>query len=133
LDSFMIELQNDPSAQGYVMAFDGKTPGEAKRAIQRARAHLVTTRKLDPGRLTLVEAGKRDAAAVELWIVPGVRIRRAWKEQDNSESSSISWKPAGGLVQPPACEGHREARTERLRIPLHPHRRLAVVQPGIRR
>ena len=72
LDNFAIELNNDPAAQAYVIAYSGRVsrPGEAKMAAGRAKNHLVNKRAIDGNRIVTVDGGARVQPAVELWIVP---------------------------------------------------------------
>jgi hypothetical protein len=72
LDNFAIELQNDPTAQGYLVCYGGRTgrTGEAQRRCDRAKDYLVTTRGLDASRVVTVDGGFREDLTVELWVVP---------------------------------------------------------------
>ncbi len=72
LDNFAIEIQNDPTAQGYVIAYGGRASraGHVQKMSDRVKNHLVNKRKLDPQRLVFVDGGHREQPAVELWIVP---------------------------------------------------------------
>jgi hypothetical protein len=72
LDNFAIELQNDPTAQGYVIAYGGRRgrAGEAQRRADRAKDYLVNTRGIDPSRIVTVDGGYREDLTVELWLVP---------------------------------------------------------------
>jgi hypothetical protein len=69
LDNYAIQLQNDPTAQGYIIAY-GSCAGEAEARATRAKDYLVNTRGIDAGRLVTVDGGCRSALSVELWIVP---------------------------------------------------------------
>jgi len=69
LDNYAIQLQNQPGAQGYIIAY-GSCAGEAEARAQRAKDYLVNTRGIDAGRLVTVDGGCRSDLAVELWIVP---------------------------------------------------------------
>ncbi|MGH9913815.1 MAG: hypothetical protein ACRD63_00845, partial [Pyrinomonadaceae bacterium] len=64
--------QNNPGAQGYIIAYGGRVgrAGEASARAERAKTYLVGTRGVDAGRITTVDGGYRDALTVELWIVP---------------------------------------------------------------
>ena len=72
LDNFAIELQNDPTAQGYIVAYGGRRgrAGEAQARADRAKDYLVNTRGIDPSRIVTVDGGYREDLTVELWIVP---------------------------------------------------------------
>ncbi|MEK6280950.1 MAG: hypothetical protein AABN95_11410 [Acidobacteriota bacterium] len=69
LDSFAIQLQSDPSAQGYILAY-GNCAGAAQARADRAKDYLVNTRGIDAGRLVTIDGGCRSDLTVELWIVP---------------------------------------------------------------
>ena len=69
LDNYAIQLQNQPGAQGYILAY-GSCEGEAQARADRAKDYLVNTRGIDAGRLVTVDGGCRSDLAVELWIVP---------------------------------------------------------------
>ncbi|HEX8845578.1 MAG TPA: hypothetical protein VF791_13080 [Pyrinomonadaceae bacterium] len=71
LDNFAIQLQNDPSAKGYIIAYGGakETAAQKQKRIKRATDYLITTRGIDASRLVTLEGGVRDQIT-ELWIVP---------------------------------------------------------------
>jgi hypothetical protein len=72
LDNFAIQLQNDPGAQGYIIAYGGRRgpAGEAQTRADFAKNYLVTSRGIDPGRIVTVDGGFREEATTELWLVP---------------------------------------------------------------
>ncbi|MBX5479194.1 MAG: hypothetical protein IRZ19_08955 [Pyrinomonas methylaliphatogenes] len=72
LDNFAIQLQNQPGAQGYIIAYGGRRGrvGEALRRAERAKNYLVSTRGIEAGRIVTVDGGYRETLTVELWIVP---------------------------------------------------------------
>lgn len=72
LDNFAIELQNNPGAQGYIIAYAGRRArtGEAQSRADRAKDYLVNNRQIDSGRIVTVDGGYREDLTVELWIVP---------------------------------------------------------------
>ncbi len=72
LDNFVIELQQDPAAQGYIIAYSGRASraGDAQKAADKAIDHLVNKRRVDRSRLVTVTGGSREQLTVELWIVP---------------------------------------------------------------
>lgn len=72
LDNFAIELQNNPGAQGYVIAYGGRRAkhGEGQRRATRALNYLTKTRGLDSSRIVTVDGGFRESGSTELWIVP---------------------------------------------------------------
>ncbi|MFN2516098.1 MAG: hypothetical protein ABR556_07770 [Pyrinomonadaceae bacterium] len=69
LDNYAIQLQNQPGAQGYIVAY-GSCAGEAQARADRAKDYLVNNRQIDAGRLETIDGGCRSDLAVELWIVP---------------------------------------------------------------
>jgi hypothetical protein len=72
LDNYAIELQNDPTAQGYLVCYGGRTgrTGEAQRRCDRAKNYLVNTRGITGDRVVTVDGGYREELTVELWVVP---------------------------------------------------------------
>jgi hypothetical protein len=72
LDNYAIELQNDPTAQGYLVCYGGRTgrTGEAQRRCDRAKNYLVNTRGITADRIVTVDGGYREELTVELWVVP---------------------------------------------------------------
>ena len=72
LDNLAIELQNDPTAKTYVIAYGGRTSriGQADLLGDRARNYLVTNRGIDQSRITVMNGGFREEDCVELWIIP---------------------------------------------------------------
>ncbi|HEV7377029.1 MAG TPA: hypothetical protein VGN95_20095 [Pyrinomonadaceae bacterium] len=72
LDNFAIQLQNDPSAKGYVIVYGGPrvNAAEKQKRIKRAIDYLVLTRGIDAARIVTVDGGSRDQTTTELWIVP---------------------------------------------------------------
>jgi hypothetical protein len=69
LDNYAIQLQNQPGAQGYIIAY-GSCVGEAQARADRAKDYLVNTRGIDTGRIVTMDGGCRADLSVELWIVP---------------------------------------------------------------
>jgi hypothetical protein len=72
LDNFAIELQNDPTATGYIIAYGGRVGrrGEAQARADRAKNYLVNQRGIDPSRIQTIDGGFREDLTVELWIAP---------------------------------------------------------------
>jgi len=72
LDNLAVELQNDPSTRGYIIAYGGRMSplGQVEKLMTRARDYLVTQRGIDASRLVIVNGGFREEDSVELWIVP---------------------------------------------------------------
>ena len=69
LDNFAIQLQQEPGAQGYIIAL-GSCAGEGQARADRAKDYLVNTRGIEAGRLVTQDGGCREELVVELWIVP---------------------------------------------------------------
>jgi len=69
LDNFAIQLQNQPGAQGYYIAY-GSCAGEAQQRADRAKDYLVNNRGIDASRIVTVDGGCRAELGIELWIVP---------------------------------------------------------------
>lgn len=72
LDNFANELQANPGAQGYIIAYGGRRgpAGEAQRRADFARDYLVNTRGVAADRIVTIDGGFREEAATELWLVP---------------------------------------------------------------
>ena len=72
LDNLAVELQNDPSARAYIIAYGGRVSplGQGQKLMSRAREYLVSHRGIDASRLTVVNGGFREEDSVELWLVP---------------------------------------------------------------
>jgi len=97
LDNFAIELQNDPNAQGYIIAYGGRrgVAGEAQTRADFAKNYLVNTRGITADRLITVDGGFKEEATTELWIAPtGVPPPTASPTVDASEVQVIRRRPA---------------------------------------
>jgi hypothetical protein len=87
LDSFAIELQNNPDATGYVIFYGGRRypscwtdyprhrpripyKGEAEARAASIKPYLTDTRGMDRERIVVVNGGHRESWMAELWIVP---------------------------------------------------------------
>ncbi|HEY9283372.1 MAG TPA: hypothetical protein VIP46_07955, partial [Pyrinomonadaceae bacterium] len=72
LDKWVLALQQDPTAQGYLIAYGGRAsrPDDAQRAADNATDYTINVRKM-PGERTLSGVGGyREQPTVELWIAP---------------------------------------------------------------
>lgn len=69
LDNFAIQLQNEPTSQGYVYGY-GSCGSEGQERANRAKDYLVNTRGIDAGRIVVVDGGCIPQLRIELWIVP---------------------------------------------------------------
>ena len=67
MDSFFVELSNNPASQGYIINF-----GTNREIAIRDRQirNSINFRKYDASRITIVNGGFRGAVKTELWIVP---------------------------------------------------------------
>ncbi len=86
LDNFAIELQREPDAKGYLIAYRGHTDPDignigteknivvgdvcASYRLERARAYLVNDRKIAQERFILIDGGSRRQSSVQLWLCP---------------------------------------------------------------
>jgi len=77
LDNFAIQLQNTPSANGYMIfyggrRFRGRLPrvGEAAVRAGRLKPYLVNRRGIPAEQVVVIDGGYRKFFSVELWIVP---------------------------------------------------------------
>lgn len=67
LDGFFRELQNDPSATGYILTYG--SPRSVSRMERQMRSYL-NMRKFDPTRVVFISGGLKGNLTVEHWIVP---------------------------------------------------------------
>jgi hypothetical protein len=77
LDNFAIQLQNTPSAKGYMIfyggrRFRGRLPrlGEAAARAGRLKPYLVNRRGIPAEQVVVINGGYQESFNVELWIVP---------------------------------------------------------------
>ncbi|HZT57057.1 MAG TPA: hypothetical protein VFA21_00380 [Pyrinomonadaceae bacterium] len=72
LDNFAIEMQNDPSARGYIICYGGRVgrAGEALRRCSRAKSYVNRHRGIEAARIVTIDGGYKEELAVELFIVP---------------------------------------------------------------
>ena len=71
-DNFAVELQADPTAQGYIIVYNGRKsrPGRLSTLVNRSRDYIVNTRNIDYSRIVVMNGGVRDVDTIELWVVP---------------------------------------------------------------
>lgn len=71
LDNFAIQLQNEPTAAGYIITYAGRTTfhGEAVERADRAKNYLTTSYNFMDDRIYTIDGGFRENPTVELWIV----------------------------------------------------------------
>jgi|GEM_PF-1304354 len=104
LDNYAIELQNDPTAVGYVIAYGGRNsrPGTATSLLNMSKKYLVDTRGIDGSRIVTVDGGYREHATTQLWVVPqGSKAPQAEPTVDPSEiKAPIKKKPVPKRTKP---------------------------------
>ncbi|HST51238.1 MAG TPA: hypothetical protein VLJ61_04435 [Pyrinomonadaceae bacterium] len=96
LDNFAIELQNDPTSQGYLICYGGKVgrAGEAWARCKRAKNYIATVRGIAPSRLVTVNGGYMENLSVWLWAVPsGARPPAPSPTVDPKEARIIKNNP----------------------------------------
>lgn len=67
LDEWTLRLKQDPTYDGYVIAYAGRE-GDAQKAGVEAIDYVVMTHGVDRARLSIVDGGYRESAFIELWI-----------------------------------------------------------------
>ncbi|MDH3529137.1 MAG: hypothetical protein OEQ28_06200 [Acidobacteriota bacterium] len=75
MDNLAIELQNNPTWNGYIIMYQGtdrksQTAGEVGRLTRRALDYLVKTRGVDPSRIQIVRGGSRPTTTYQFWLCP---------------------------------------------------------------
>jgi len=72
LDNFAIELQNSPTALGFIMVYRSRRdlPGLNSRVASIIKEYLVSTRGLAAERIITVDGGESMCLVQELWIIP---------------------------------------------------------------
>lgn len=100
LDNFVNEIQMDPQAQAYVIAYGGRAgkAGDAQRAANKAKDYLVKKRGIDSSRVVVMDGGYREQAMTELWLVPS----GANPPQPEPTVKPNKTKPATPAKKPPA-------------------------------
>lgn len=74
-DNCVIQAQNTPDAQIYVVIYPGtdrlsRTRNTYDRLSKRALDYMVKTRGFDPRRISIVRGSPRERTTYEIWIVP---------------------------------------------------------------
>ena len=69
LDSFAVNLQNNPTAKGYVVIYGGRIEGrrDAARRETLIRNHF-RFRNFDESRITFIRGGFRETVSTDLWL-----------------------------------------------------------------
>lgn len=72
LDSFAIQLHQNPTAIGYIMVYAVRRAhvGEAHAQAERAKNYLINVRGLDAARVVTIDGGHQEEFTVELYVVP---------------------------------------------------------------
>lgn len=72
LDTFVIELQNDPTATGYVVIYPGRggKRGEVQQHSNHIIDYMVNSRGIDKHRIVTLVGPARNELFVELWLTP---------------------------------------------------------------
>ena len=72
LDNFAIEIQANPGLYAYVIVYAGRVSriNEAIARAKRIRLYLVKNRRIQAGRIVLINGGYREGLEVELWALP---------------------------------------------------------------
>jgi hypothetical protein len=90
LDNYAIQLQNEPTATGYIIGY-GSCDAEGLTRANRAKDYLVNTRGIDASRIVTVDGGCLPELQVQLWICP--------------QGSPAATGDATGIVSPcPDCK-----------------------------
>lgn len=75
LDNFVIELQNNPDSQAYIIMYQG-TDRESMRTrtvdklSKKTMDYLVNWKGVDPRRIVITQWGNRPTTEYELWLIP---------------------------------------------------------------
>jgi hypothetical protein len=72
LDIFAVELQNDPTASGYILCYGGRVgrEGEARVRCDRAKKYISEVRGIAADHIVTVDGGFREDLTVRLVVVP---------------------------------------------------------------
>ncbi|MEP6706732.1 MAG: hypothetical protein ABJC05_04400 [Pyrinomonadaceae bacterium] len=72
LDNLSAQLQNEPSAKGFILVNRSRRdlPGLSYRYAQRSKDYLVNTRGVAKERVIAVDGGEADCLRQQLWIAP---------------------------------------------------------------
>jgi hypothetical protein len=92
LSDFATQLQADPNAKGYIIAYAGRIAhaGEAQARADRAKNYLINERGINARRIVTIDGGYREALTVDLWIRPnGWRAPKASPTVDPSKAQII--------------------------------------------
>ncbi len=107
LDKFVIALQQDPTAQGYIISYGGRTssPEAAQKAADSATDYTMNVRKMDGARTLSGTGGYRERPTIELWIAPaGAEPPKATPTVDPKDVKPAPIKPAPKPAPKPAAK-----------------------------
>jgi tetratricopeptide (TPR) repeat protein len=70
LEGWILQLKQDPTVRGYVIAYGGRTrgPDDPRAAGDNARAYAIQVHGVDPNRILVAVGGYREKPTVELWM-----------------------------------------------------------------
>jgi hypothetical protein len=100
LDNFVIQLQHDPTAQGYIVAYGGRItfPWEAQERADRAKSYITGKYNLLDDRIVTMDGGYREDLTVELWVLPPDATPPTPSPTLSPEDVRIIEKPAKGRL-----------------------------------
>lgn len=75
LDTFAIQLQNNPDAQGYIILYQGTDRNSVRnrnveKLSKKTMEYLANTRGIDADRIVITNWGSRPRTTYELWLIP---------------------------------------------------------------
>jgi PKD-like domain len=72
LDNYAIQLQSEPSSQGYLIVYPSRkaSAAQAQARAQRVSDYLVNSRGIDSHRVVITMGAPREDWLFELWVVP---------------------------------------------------------------
>jgi hypothetical protein len=71
LNAFAVQLENQPGAQAYLLAYGGQRgrAGEALGLAAQVKEYLVKSHRIDAVRIVTLDGGYREKPTIDLWIV----------------------------------------------------------------
>lgn len=77
LDMMAVELNNDPTSQGYIIFYGGRSyhgrlarRGESEARASRIKRYLLDNRGINADRVVMINGGYRERWEAEVWIAP---------------------------------------------------------------
>jgi hypothetical protein len=103
IDSFLIELQKNPSSKGYVVFYNADSANGCQEKLQTKRGQFsgvinmiekkFRARGFDPKRFVWINGGYKQNWTIELWIVPTETNAKARKIEEFGElNCETSWQ-----------------------------------------